>query len=452
MEHSKPVVLSLEALRSQVQNLQSLQDEAENSEGNWEKLQEVIGKLKDRCPSVAEIIEEKCQDTHARWAQVNQDLADQLQKAQSLLQLWKACNSAHAEAATRLEQQEAKYQQLENINMSGNNLAEILTPALQDVKELRHDVQKTKEAFLQNSTLLDRLPQLPESSTHMPRSTQLHSLQKASYLEKMLLVKANEFEFVLSQFKDFGDHLESLKGLIMHEEENLDKLCHQEKEENPDLFLNHVLALTAQSPDVEHLNEVSLKLPLSDIAIKTLQNTNRQWIRATATALERCSELQGIGLNEKFLYCCEKWVQCLEKIEEMLKVNLADSLPALLEQQKTYEMLEAEVSINQTIADSYVSQCLQLLDTTEIEERPEFISKFTKLKDQWQSATQSLRQRKSDIDGLVGQWRYFTTSTEDLLRFLTDTSHLLSAVRSQDCYSLHQTRRLIRELKVVRAQ
>lgn len=46
--------------------------------------------------------------------------------------------------------------------------------------------------------------------------------------------------------------------------------------------------MTAQSPDVEHLNEVSLKLPLSDIAVKTLQNVNRRWIRATATALERC--------------------------------------------------------------------------------------------------------------------------------------------------------------------
>ncbi|XP_025298589.1 nesprin-2 isoform X2 [Canis lupus dingo] len=447
MDHSKPVVLSLEALRCQVQNLQSLQDEAESSEGSWEKLQEVIGKLKDHCPSVAEIIEEKCQDTHARWTQVNQDIAEQLQKAQSLLQLWKAYNSAHTEAAARLEQQEAKYQQLENINMSGNNLAEILTSALQDVKELQQDVQKTKEAFLQNSTLLDRLTQLTESSTHVPLSTQLHSLQRASYLEKMLLVKANEFEFVLSQFKDFGDQLESLKGLIMREEENLDKLYHQEKEENPDLFLKHVLALTAQSPDVEHLNAVSLKLPLSDIAVKTLQNMNRQWIRATATALERCSELQGIGLNEKFLYCCEKWVQLLEKIEETLKVNIGNSLPALLEQQKTYGMLEAEVSINQTIADSYVTQCLQLLDTTEIEKRPEFISKFTKLKDQWQSAAQGIQQRKSDIDGLVGQWQYFTTSVDNLLRFLTNTCHLLSAVKSQDCYGLHQTRRLIRELK-----
>lgn len=62
------------------------------------------------------------------------------------------------------------------------------------LQELQHDVQETKEAFLQNSTLLDRLPQLPESSTHVPRSAQLHSLQRAAYLEKMLLVKANEFE------------------------------------------------------------------------------------------------------------------------------------------------------------------------------------------------------------------------------------------------------------------
>ncbi|KAF4017561.1 hypothetical protein G4228_009109, partial [Cervus hanglu yarkandensis] len=387
MEHSKPVVLSLEALRCQVQNLQTLQDEAESSEVSWKKLQEVIGKLKEYCPSVAEIIQEKCQNTHTRWTQVNQDIADQLQRAQSLLQLWKAYNSAHAEAATRLEQQEIKYQQLANINTSGNNLAEILPPALHDAK------------------------------------------------------------FVLSQFKDFGDRLESLKGLITHEEENLDKLYRQEKEGNPDLFLNHVLALTAQSPDIEHLNEVSLKLPLSDVAVKTLQNVNRQWIRATATALERCSELQGIGLNEEFLHCCEKWVQLLEKIEETLKANVADSLPALLEQQKTYEMLEAEVSINQIIADSYVTQCLHLLDTAEIEKRPEFVWKFTRLKAQWQSAAQGVRQRKGNIDELVRQWRSFTTSEGDLLRFLADTSHLLSAVKSQDCHSLHQTRSLIHELK-----
>ncbi|OBS70500.1 hypothetical protein A6R68_00958, partial [Neotoma lepida] len=104
----------------------------------------------------------------------------------------------------------------------------------------------------------------------------------------MLLAKSNEFKIVLAQFKDFGDRLAYLQDLITHEEENLNKLYHEEKEEVPGLFLNHVLALTAQSPDIERLNEESLRLPLSDITIKTLQNVNRQWIRATATALDHC--------------------------------------------------------------------------------------------------------------------------------------------------------------------
>lgn len=33
------------------------------------------------------------------------------------------------------------------------------------------------------------------------------------------------------------------------------------------------------------------------------------------------------------------------------------------------QMLEAEVSVNQTVADAYVAQSLQLLDTTETEKR-----------------------------------------------------------------------------------
>ncbi|XP_029396520.1 nesprin-2 isoform X4 [Mus pahari] len=447
MEHSKPAALSLQALACQVQNLEALQDEAENGERSWEKLQEVIGRLKASCPSIAGIIEEKCQDAHSRWTQVNQDLADQLQEARGQLQLWKAPHNAHAEAAAWLQQQETKFQQLANTNMSGDNLADILPRALKDIKGLQSDLRKTKEAFLENSILSDQLPQPEECSTPGLHSGQRHCLQTAAYLEKMLLAKSNEFEIVLAQFKDFADRLAYSKDLIVHEEENLNKLYHEEKEGVPDLLLNSVLALTAQSPDIECLNEESLRLPLGDITIKTLQSVNRQWIRATATALDHYSELQGNGLNEKFLYYCERWIQVLEKIQESLSVEVAHSLPTLLEQQKTYEILEAEVSINQTVADAYVAQSLQLLDTAEIEKRPEFVSEFSKLSDQWQRAARGVRQRKCDIGWLVTQWRFFITSVEDLLRFLADTGQLLSAVKEQDCYSLCQTRRLVHELK-----
>lgn len=86
-----------------------------------------------------------------RWTQVNQDIANQLQKAQSLRQLWQTCNSAHAEAATRLEQQEAKYGQLANTAMSGNNLAESLPPALWNMKVGAKPFGKTKAKAAQQA-------------------------------------------------------------------------------------------------------------------------------------------------------------------------------------------------------------------------------------------------------------------------------------------------------------
>lgn len=76
---------------------------------------------------------------------MNRDLADQLQEARAQLQLWKAPHNAHTEAAAWLRQQEAKFQQLANTNMSGNNLADILPRALDDIKVgIKPQGEKTK--------------------------------------------------------------------------------------------------------------------------------------------------------------------------------------------------------------------------------------------------------------------------------------------------------------------
>uniref|UniRef100_K7E389 Spectrin repeat containing nuclear envelope protein 2 n=1 Tax=Monodelphis domestica TaxID=13616 RepID=K7E389_MONDO len=376
VEHSKPDVYSLEALRCQVKNLQFLQDEAESSEGNWSELQDAINKLKDYCPSVTEIIKQK-------WTQVNHEVAEQLQSAQSMLQLWESYTVAHTEATAKLDQLEEKLKHILTINMSGDNLTEILIQALKDAENLQNELQNIKETFLQNSAVIE--PNLEQAGPVKQDvlSNQSSSLQRISYLEKMLLMKSNEFE-------------------------------------------NHMLELTALSPDMEHLNEVSFKLPLSDIDIKTLQNLNRKWSQAAATALEKCSELQGTGSNEKFLHKCENWIQFLEKIEKCLKMNLAGRLEDLLEQQKTFEMLQAEISVNQPIADYFVTQSLQLLDTPEIEKRTEFVMKLTMLKEQWQDATQRAQQRKNTINERVKEWQRFNASLQNVIHFLTDTDHFLS--------------------------
>lgn len=67
---------------------QALQDEGESKEGSWEKLHEVVGRLKDSCPSIAAIMEEKCQDVHSRYAQKGRPAVSNLRpsKGYSLLQ------------------------------------------------------------------------------------------------------------------------------------------------------------------------------------------------------------------------------------------------------------------------------------------------------------------------------------------------------------------------------
>uniref|UniRef100_F7ACW8 Nesprin-2 n=1 Tax=Monodelphis domestica TaxID=13616 RepID=F7ACW8_MONDO len=445
VEHSKPDVYSLEALRCQVKNLQFLQDEAESSEGNWSELQDAINKLKDYCPSVTEIIKQKYQEARTRWTQVNHEVAEQLQSAQSMLQLWESYTVAHTEATAKLDQLEEKLKHILTINMSGDNLTEILIQALKDAENLQNELQNIKETFLQNSAVIE--PNLEQAGPVKQDvlSNQSSSLQRISYLEKMLLMKSNEFEHVLSQLKDFRHQLESLEDSIKHSKEK--KILEFNCGFSLPFEQNHMLELTALSPDMEHLNEVSFKLPLSDIDIKTLQNLNRKWSQAAATALEKCSELQGTGSNEKFLHKCENWIQFLEKIEKCLKMNLAGRLEDLLEQQKTFEMLQAEISVNQPIADYFVTQSLQLLDTPEIEKRTEFVMKLTMLKEQWQDATQRAQQRKNTINERVKEWQRFNASLQNVIHFLTDTDHFLSAIKSRDCYSLCQIRSLIHDLK-----
>lgn len=101
--------------------------------------------------------------------------------------------------------------------------------------------------------------------------------------------------------------------------------------------------------------------------------------------------------------------------------------------------------------ESHFSTCSRPDLLTPVFRRPAFVSKFAALRARWQCAAQGVRERKRAVAARVRQWRGFSTPEGDLLRFLTATGQLLSALRSQDGHSLLQTRSLIHELKVLRA-
>ncbi|XP_061854786.1 nesprin-2 isoform X2 [Colius striatus] len=449
IDQCKPSVMSLEALKNQVKTLQSLQDESENSEESWAKLQAAASNLKKKCsPSFAEIIEHKCTEAHHRWNSVNEDITDQLRAAQATLQLWESFDTSCTEAAAKLEQLKEQCTQFLDAHMPEDNVIENLTQRIQDIKNLQHGLQNITGCHTQLSLLADTIQQQAGTAAQAMLLEKLQPLQRASYLEKMLQRKLDESEFNLLQLEDFKNCLETLEGRVKSCTDTVDSLCPEGETGNSELLMNHTLELAALSPSIESLNEASIKLPLSDFTLKKMQSLTRRWSQKTAAALECCSMLEETQNDEKkFFQKCENWVKFLEKMKEALKTNIPGRFEELQEQQKVYEMLQTEISINQQTFDSIVAKVLLSWESGEAENRTEFISKLTLLKEQWQNVIRMVQQRKKDIDGLVSQWQLFRSSLQSLTRFLADTNSFLLPVKSQDCYSLYQLRNLIHDFK-----
>ncbi|XP_014105243.1 PREDICTED: nesprin-2 isoform X1 [Pseudopodoces humilis] len=439
---------SLEALKKQVKTLQALQDESENSEESWAKLQAAASNLKKSCsPSFAEIIDQKCTEAHTRWNAVNEDITDQLRAAQAALQLWEPFDALCTETAAKLQQYSQQCAQLLDARVPEENTIETLEQRIQEMKNLQHGLQNIAGCRTQIYLQADRIKQQAGTAAEAILLEKLQPFQRATYLEKMLQRKLDELQFNLLQLEDFNNCLETLEGRVKNCTDTFDSLCLGEGD-NSELLMNQTLELAALSPSIESLNEASIKLPLSDFTLKKMQSLTRQWSQKTAAALECCSMLEGTQNDEKkFFQKCEKWMKFLEKMKEALKTDIPGHFEELQEQQRVYEMLQTEISINQQIFNSIIEKVLLSLESGEAEKRTEFISKLTLLKEQWQNVIRMVQQRKKDIDGLVSQWQLFRSSLQSLNRFLDDTNSFLTAVKSQDCYSLYQLRNVIHDFK-----
>uniref|UniRef100_A0A8C3K9B5 Spectrin repeat containing nuclear envelope protein 2 n=1 Tax=Calidris pygmaea TaxID=425635 RepID=A0A8C3K9B5_9CHAR len=440
-DQCKRSAVSLEALENQVKTLQSLQDELENAEESWAKLQTAASNLKNNCsPSFAKIIEQECTEAHTRWNSVNEDITDQLRAQQATLQLWERFNTLCTEAAVTLEQHKEQCTQLLDAHVPEDNMVETLEQRIQDIKVHEYVFVGCHARI---ALLADRIRQQAGTAAQDILLEKLQPLDRVFYLDKMLQGKLDELEL----FRSITFRCFPLKR-ILHFFEMKERQWFLQLIFFFFYFQNHTLELAALSPSVESLNEASIKLPLSDFTLKKMQSLTRQWSQKTATALERCSALEGTQNDEKkFFQKCESWMKFLEKMKETLKTNIPGRFEELQEQQRVYEMLQTEICINQQTFNSIISKVLLSLESGEAEKRTEFISKFTLLKEQWQNVIRMVQQKKKDIDGLVSQWQLFRSSLQSLSRFLADTNNFITVVKSKDCCSPYQLRNLIHDVK-----
>ncbi|XP_068005274.1 nesprin-2-like isoform X2 [Melanerpes formicivorus] len=150
--------------------------------------------------------------------------------------------------------------------------------------------------------------------------------------------------------------------------------------------------------------------------------------------------------GKKFIQKC---VRCMKstQIHRILKKSIPGCFEELQEQQREYERLQTEVSINQQRFNSIIEKVLPSLESVEAEKRRQFICKVTELNEQWHIVSWVVHHRKKYIDGFVRLWHLFQLSLESLSRFLDDTMSFITSVKNQDCHRHCQRRNLIKDFK-----
>ncbi|XP_056402565.1 nesprin-2 isoform X3 [Hyla sarda] len=442
---------SMNSLNLQLKKLQAIQEEVEQHEEKWSRLQGSLSNLKSLCSqSAMDILEEERRDIRDRWTSAGNKLSEHLLAARSLLQMWKDYTGSCLDLAPHIEQVEEKCKQLLCAKLSEDREGDTLEQRIQYLKALEQNLQGLRAHNLQVSELSDKVLRQNPAATDVIQSERQNTSNRIEHLERKVSSKAAELMFIQREAESFKGDLDKLQSHITSSADVVSHVYHseKEKEERSEVIKKHLLELSELTYDVERLNEKMFTLPLHDRTQMSLQNLNRMWAKTIATALEDCRQHRMIELEKNnFVQNYETWMLCLEKMEENLTEGIAGTFEALTRQQEIYERLQAEITINEHILPSFVNKALSILELEDEQNRNELMLKLTSLKEKWQSVIRLVQQRKKEINALLKQWWQFRVSKQSLEQQIRDIQDSVSSVSRQKCHSFINTEKLIYDFK-----
>ncbi|XP_060685495.1 nesprin-2-like isoform X2 [Hemiscyllium ocellatum] len=451
LEHCTPLYSSLESVKIQLESLQALQVTLEGGEESWTKFQEVSQRLKQECcPALAQQLDKRCEDTHSGWIRVQQEITEQLRSCRTLGQLWQRfADHSHRTSARLRGCEEHCHRLLTEITPEDSHL-EKLRSRLTETQESLSELGSVCEEVSQLCVAADELSrQVDPSSSAALQSNRHNLLGRVSHLEASLSMKIPEIQGLIEQHEEFQQCLHALETLLNESEEVLKSNGSSPEEPEAsclEILKGQLLRLSSSSLHLETLNRLSGQLPIDGLDYTKVQALTRRWQLARATALDRCSKLQAVTLQEEsFSQKCEHWKQFLKRMEETLMIDVAGSYEGLKEQQQTHEV---EVSIAHQILDSIVQEAQNLIPSSNVQDRRTFALNLLALKERWCRLVQNIWQRQHIITTLANQWCHHGNSVARLRKLLTDTSNILQAMGDLRSYSLQQLWMLLAEVKL----
>ncbi|KAG7239212.1 hypothetical protein INR49_029965 [Caranx melampygus] len=448
---------SLEAVQQQVESLENLQEEMDKQESSLRKFGSVTHQLLTEChPSVAETLNRALRDVNIRWNSLLEQISEQLRSSKALLGLWQRYRTLYGQCVTAVQKQEEHANRLLKSATDREITEEESITWIEDCNACLGDQASVQDSLQQLQSLGEQLKsQVDASSSAALQSDHLSLTHRLATLEHAL---HRQQEVLQSGSQACDGFREQLDRLMRKAEEAEEVLKECDSVGSPELHVVqarmeklkvHLLKLSSLSPDLERVNELVYRQPVSDKDVKQLQSLNRAWAAHCAHLTERFSKLQAVVLQQQsFLQKCEAWMDFLSQTEKKLAAEISGNYQSLLEQQRDHELFQAEMFSRQQILYSIISDGHHMLDQGQVDDRDDFSLKLALLSNQWQCVVRRAQQRRGIIDSLVRQWQNYREMAEKLLRWLQEVTHDPDVHQPGEAVALQQARNLLDQIQL----
>ncbi|TWW68818.1 Nesprin-1 Enaptin KASH domain-containing protein 1 [Takifugu flavidus] len=447
---------SLEAVQQQVESLEGLQEEMDKQESSLRKFGTVTHQLLTEChPSVAETLNRALHDVNIKWNHLLEQISEQLKIGKDLQGLWQRYKLLHSQCVAGVRRQEECADRLLKSATDREITEEESSAWMKDCSACLGGQASVQESLQHLQTLGDQLKCLVDASSSAAIQSDLLAL--TYHLAKLEHSLQRQQETLQSESQACEGFRKQLNVLIGQAEEAEEVLKQSDPVGSSEVALVqkkmeklrvHLLKLSSLSPDLERINELVYRLPVSDSDVKRLQNLNRNWAAHTAHLNERFSKLQSVVLQQQsFLQKCETWMEFLTQTEQKLTAEISGNYQSLLEQQRDHELFQAEMFSRQQILYSIINDGHHILDQGSVDDRDDFSVKLALLSNEWQGVVRRAQQRRGIIDSLVRQWQNYQETTEKLQRWLQEVSRDPSVYQPGEPVALLQARNLLDEIQ-----
>ncbi|XP_041951730.1 nesprin-2-like isoform X2 [Alosa sapidissima] len=440
--------LSLQESSDHVDQMQALQQQAEEGADLWSSVDAALVSLRERVSSDAgRLLTERVERERARWMSVVEVAREEHRQSRALLQLWQEyvrltgiCSGQLTQlweqcrgppAATAGAPEDTEGDPTEHIQAS----LEFLSDIQLGMEGLQTSVGQVLEAA---KLLIGQIE--PQGAALIQSETRLLS-RDIVHLGQALILRREQLQEDLEQYQNFSGLLDSLELHLRGFESGLLR-----PNSSLDNLKRGLLELSGLAPDLGTLNELSIGLRLIDTAEGRLRTLNDQWLQVFIQATDRYREMHTTQLSsQSFKQRCEDWFALLEKMEADLATDICSTQPAIREQLTRHQKLKVEMFVGQLLLQSVVREALQLLESGPSKDN-NLVVRLTERQERWQEALRLAQTRGTLLQGMMGNWRTLSGGQRRLWKLLSDLETLLPPAGLAAC-SLQQLRGVIRDFQ-----